>query len=89
MGAYSKQTNWAERLNGLADVSTEPAPERSALHKVIPRLPADQVAELIRGYQQGTSIHQLADRFGIHRGTVSRHLRRADVATRHVRGTRS
>lgn len=63
-----------ERLNGLVDAPTEPIPDRPAPRKVTPRLPHDQVDELVRGYQDGASVYELADRFDIHRGTVSRHL---------------
>jgi DNA-directed RNA polymerase specialized sigma24 family protein len=82
MGGYSKQTNWTEHLNGLVDTPTEPIPDRPAPRKVTPRLPDDQVDELVRGYQDGASVYQLADRFGIHRGTVSRRLHHAGVVTR-------
>jgi DNA-directed RNA polymerase specialized sigma24 family protein len=82
MGGYSKQTNWAEHLNGLTAMPAEPIPDRSAPRRVIPRLPDDQIDELVRGYQDGASVYELANRFGIHRGTVSRHLHHAGVPTR-------
>jgi DNA-directed RNA polymerase specialized sigma24 family protein len=48
----------------------------------IPRLPDVQLDELVRGYQDGASVYDLATRFGVHRATVSLHLHRAGIATR-------
>jgi len=62
------------------------APERPTPRRVMTRLREDPVDELIRDYQDGASVYDLADRFAIHRGTVSRHLHRAGVPTRR-RGT--
>ena len=46
------------------------------------KLGLDQVKQLITFYQQGDSLLQLSRRFGIHRGTVKDHLRRAGVEIR-------
>jgi DNA-directed RNA polymerase specialized sigma24 family protein len=42
----------------------------------------DEIDQLIYGYQEGATVYELADRFRIHRLTVSRHLHRAGVAMR-------
>ena len=42
----------------------------------------DEVDQLVRGYEEGATVYELADRFRIHRLTVSRHLHRAGVAMR-------
>lgn len=55
---------------------------RGVSSKANPKLLSDQVKELIAFYEQGDSLLQLSRRFGIHRGTVKDHLRRAGVAIR-------
>ena len=42
----------------------------------------DQVEQLVAFYRQGDSIYILSGRFGIHRGTVKDHLRRAGIEIR-------
>lgn len=49
------------------------------------RLSDTEVAELVAAYQQGDSVYALGRRFGIHRTTVSEHLKRAGVPTRGVK----
>lgn len=82
MEHLSNQTNWAERLNDLIGMRAEPTLERSSPRRVAPRLREDEVGELVRGYQEGSSVYELADRFAIHRGTMSRYLHRVGVAIR-------
>ena len=50
--------------------------------KANPKLAFDQVKQLIGLYGQGDSIYQLSRRFGIHRGTVKEHLKRAGIPIR-------
>lgn len=63
---------------------TEPAPP--SIERPKPRrarqLDADQVQELIAGYQAGATVYELGDRFGIERRTVSSILHRHDVPMR-------
>jgi len=47
------------------------------------RLSADKAVELVDGYQAGAPVNELARQFGIHRETVSAHLRRAGVPRRY------
>jgi Mn-dependent DtxR family transcriptional regulator len=47
------------------------------------RLSADEVDDLVRQYQADAKVGELADRFGIHRDTVSEILNRHSVARRH------
>ena len=46
------------------------------------QLDADQVQELIAGYQAGATVYELGDQFGIERRTVSTVLRRHGVPMR-------
>lgn len=46
------------------------------------QLGADQVQELIAGYQRGETVYQLGARFGVERRTVSEILHRHDVPMR-------
>lgn len=55
---------------------------RRIANKANPKLALDRVAQLIALYEQGDSLLQLSRRFGIHRGTVKDHLRRAGVEIR-------
>lgn len=63
---------------------TEPAPPPADRPK--PRrarqLDADQVRELITGYQAGATVYELGTRFGIERRTVSKILHRHEVPMR-------
>jgi hypothetical protein len=63
---------------------TEPAPP--SVDRPKPRrarqLDADQVQELIAGYQAGATVYELGDRFGIERRTVSNILHRHQVPMR-------
>lgn len=43
------------------------------------------IDELVRAYQGGDSVYALGQRYGIHRTTVSEHLKRAGVPTRGVK----
>jgi transposase len=45
-------------------------------------LSATRVANLVDGYRAGATMNDLADRFGIHRTTVTQHLHRNSVAIR-------
>jgi DNA invertase Pin-like site-specific DNA recombinase len=47
-------------------------------------LSPNEVAELVEMYRQGATERSLAERFGAHRQTISRHLERAGVAKRPV-----
>ncbi|ONM48234.1 helix-turn-helix domain-containing protein [Nocardia donostiensis] len=53
-----------------------PKPQRAR------QLDAEEVAELITGYQAGATVYELADRFGIERRTVSNILHRHQVPMR-------
>jgi hypothetical protein len=50
-----------------------------AVHR---RLRPTQVEELVIGYKTGSTVYQLAERFRINRGTVSKLLEREGVARR-------
>ena len=50
------------------------------------RLTADQVAQLTADRLAGNEINELADRYGIDRATVIRHLHRAGVPGRRRQG---
>lgn len=53
------------------------------------RLHKTEIADLVRQYRQGATVYELADSFGIHRTTVSDHLRRQCVRLRGHRMTGS
>ncbi|MDQ3405652.1 MAG: helix-turn-helix domain-containing protein [Actinomycetota bacterium] len=45
-------------------------------------LSASEVEELVVAYAQGSSLNELARRFGVHRNTVDRHLAKAGASKR-------
>jgi len=51
-------------------------------NKANPKLTSDHVKRPVAMYEQGDSLLQLSRWFGIHRGTVKDHLRRAGVEIR-------
>src|SRR5438105_2453888 len=71
----------------VADLPKRPsnAPERLRPIEVQRRLTPSEVQDLIKAYEAGSSVNQLADRFDIHRATVLSHLERAGVPRRHPR----
>ncbi|MGO1920317.1 MAG: helix-turn-helix domain-containing protein [Microbacterium sp.] len=57
-------------------------PVRENARQAQTRLSASNRAELLAGYTAGVSVRELADRFGVHRGTVWEMARRAGLAVR-------
>ncbi|MEP6478142.1 MAG: helix-turn-helix domain-containing protein [Rhodoglobus sp.] len=73
------------QLNELIDearVSHRSTPVRNAGTKAIRHLTSDQREDLIRCYQAGDSLYELARRFSIHRETIKLHLTKAGVLIR-------
>jgi transposase len=56
--------------------------EVHTLRSTVRRLSFEEVAALVDGYQEGATVYELAERFKIHRVTVSEHLRRQGVEMR-------
>jgi DNA-binding CsgD family transcriptional regulator len=83
MGRYSKRTKWTSRLTGSHHVTNEtpsntPRSRRTSGRK----LSATEIALLTEQYRSGATVYELAERFGIHRNTVSLHLHRHGVTMR-------
>jgi hypothetical protein len=51
-------------------------------YTAVRKLRAEQVQELVEAYEAGATVYQLAERFKIHRVTVSAHLHRQGVRMR-------
>jgi DNA invertase Pin-like site-specific DNA recombinase len=83
---YCNHNLAARQVNELIEKARASKPSdrsgRRIPSKANPKLVLDQVKQLIGLYQQGDSLLQLSRRFGIHRGTVKDHLRRAGVEIR-------
>ena len=65
--------------------SSTPAPRPASPARTVKslvRLTDLQRAELIELYRAGQTVYQLADKYGIHRRTISKHLRSAGVRLR-------
>ena len=45
-------------------------------------LNATQLTQLVAGYQAGATVYELADQFGVHRGTIARRLKAQGVELR-------
>jgi hypothetical protein len=70
-------------LRKLPDPTTPaPPPADRPKPRRARQLDADQVQELIAGYQTGATVYELGDRFGIERRTVSNILHRHGVPMR-------
>lgn len=52
-------------------------------------LSKDEVDEIVIQYQQGATIYKLADLYGCHRQTISRHLKKNGVEMRDGRFTQN
>ncbi|HKR48974.1 MAG TPA: hypothetical protein VJT72_05220 [Pseudonocardiaceae bacterium] len=86
-GTYYNTNTQVEALETLLRKLPEPAaPAPPPADRPKPRrarqLDADQVQELIAGYQAGATVYELGDQFGIERRTVSTVLRRHGVPMR-------
>ncbi|MFD2464307.1 helix-turn-helix domain-containing protein [Amycolatopsis samaneae] len=64
---------WPEQQKLVVDHDT---PTRTAR-----QLEVDDIDRLVAAYAKGATVHELAERFGIHRSTVGRHLRARGVDT--------
>ena len=82
-GHYSKWTSWTNTLPkpGNLTQGVHPAADRAQRGSAA-RLPPARIAALVDGYQAGATVYELADRFGIHRTSVSANLHRAGVPMR-------
>jgi hypothetical protein len=83
LGCYSKRTSWTKRLPirpDLTDGDRDGAPRRR--RSLVTKLSTPGVAALVDSYRAGTTVYELATRFGIHRVTVSAHLHRQGVIMR-------
>jgi DNA invertase Pin-like site-specific DNA recombinase len=69
-----------ERLPNLDTL--QPTPPQRDRPRRARQLGADQIQELIAGYQSGSTVYELGDRFGIERRTVSSILQRHGVPMR-------
>ena len=84
MGAYARWAYWTKRLpiwSTLPESSTQSDGDVTRRRAGV-RLPATRVRELVAGYEAGATVYELADRFGVHRDTVSAHLHRQGVPMR-------
>jgi transposase len=74
LGRYSNWTSWANHLPG-ADKPGELRREgRSRARGKARRLSEYDVTDLVTRYSDGATVYDLAERFKIHRTTVSAHL---------------
>jgi DNA-directed RNA polymerase specialized sigma24 family protein len=85
--AYSKQSSQSVKLRSLIE-RLHAAPILTRTPSPIPRrftqLRAEQTAEMAAAYLGGVPVTELAKTYGIHRGSVSKHLRRHGIAPRPV-----
>jgi DNA-directed RNA polymerase specialized sigma24 family protein len=83
---YNTKTQVSELESLLRKLPDPMQPLHRAPKRRVPgtakQLDADQIEELIVGYQAGATVYQLGDRFGIDRRTVSQHLHRHGVPMR-------
>ena len=78
------QVRALEQLRGKLSslCAPEPTPAKRDRPRRARQLGADQIEELIAGYQSGATVYELGDRFGIERRTVSNILHRHGVPMR-------
>ncbi|MEY9777238.1 hypothetical protein [Arthrobacter sp. MW3 TE3886] len=85
--AYSKQSGGFVKIRSLLN-KIQARPKTVRKERPIPRrftqLSAEQTAEMAAAYLGGVPVAELAKTYGIHRGSVSKHLRRHGIAPRPV-----
>ena len=84
LGRYSNWTSWADRLPSLDQTSGHRLESRPHTRGIARRLSESDVTELVTRYREGATVYDLAERFGIHRTTVSGHLHRRGVVMRRL-----
>lgn len=84
--SYCNHNLATRQIDKLLVLAASSSPTVRSTTRVIPvrmrKLTQDQINELSSLYQAGQSLPSLAARFGIHRGTVKDHLRRATIPIR-------
>ena len=85
LGRVMSVENWAEirRLHRVEAPDGSRNTGRQTQRAL--KLPNETLGQLVEAYLQEDSIYVLARRFGIHRQTVARHLRRAGIQRRRSR----
>ncbi len=83
---YSNLSDQGERLRDLLEIVPNGSPEVNfrTPKRVIHRLEPPEIERLREEYLSGSAIQELADRFGVHRSTVTVLLNRAGVVRRPV-----
>lgn len=82
LGRYSNWTYWTEPIAALPVVSRSGTNATPCKRRVLRKLSGDEVADLMQRYPDDTGTYALAERFGVHRVTVTVHLRRHGVRLR-------
>jgi hypothetical protein len=82
LGRYSNWTSWANRVRSLDQTARPSLESRPRARGTARRLSESDLTELVTRYQDGATVYELAERFSIHRTTVSGHLHRRGVKIR-------
>jgi DNA-binding transcriptional ArsR family regulator len=82
LGRYSNWTSWANRTRSIERTGANRPETSPRTRGTARRLSDDEVTELVARYHAGATIYDLAERFKIHRTTVSQHLHRRGVTMR-------
>jgi hypothetical protein len=84
LGRYSNHADQGQRIQDLLEMVPEGSSETGSrtIKQVQHRLRPDEADELVRRYQTGAKVCELAVGFGIHRDTVSEILDRHDIPRR-------
>ena len=87
IGRYSNPYEQGERLRDLTEMVPKGSPEASASPRkqVHRRLRPAEIEKLVAGYRAGATLCELADRFRLHRATVSSLLERQPILWRTLR----
>ena len=92
LGRYSNHADQGTRLASVLGIvlKRQKAPISKPKKQVQRRLKPSEVEEVVIAYQAGSTLYELAERFRIHRVTVSHLLERHDIPTRYrlVQGDR-
>ena len=82
LGRYSSWTYWTDRVRSLDQTGERRGESRPRGRATAQRLSERDVTDLITRYRDGATVYDLAERFNIHRTTVSAHLHHRDVKMR-------
>jgi hypothetical protein len=84
LGRYSNHSDQGERIEALLEIALPPLRtiKTRTTKQIHRRLRPPEITELVKAYQGGKTVYELAQQFSVHRNNVSKLLKREGVLLR-------